>query len=310
MTSSQDKPPATVTSIAARFAGPPAIAQAARLASDAIKEARRTAALSAAVEGKELNGFLAHITGVVQAYLGGTGEGWDCAMRELLPQAINLLTLSGRPLTLDAICKLVSSAPRSLVEAAAPEWAAGSRDCAWVILDAEERTAALQTTEPGQQAELVAREFAAACDYWLTHFPSLDERTRNGLLATFAGIAPPPATQSPKVPYQAAKTNQSGNRAEFLRVQYNNGEINLWPYQDFGLVVSASPEKLSIRARDNFTLFLRGEHLRPLLDDIQARRTVELVCFDPARHILPPAGATVIHLIAWRVDRDLKPGDD
>lgn len=103
---------------------------------------------------------------------------WERAMRELLRNAIDLLSLSQGTMTLEDICTLVAEAPQSPAQVGDTEWQ-NSSFCAKCI-----RNADAKTKTPREK-----HDFDMAVRYWLRNYANLAPRTRTSVVATFTSIA-------------------------------------------------------------------------------------------------------------------------
>ncbi len=116
----------------------------------------------------------------------GSGDGrsrggdpfWERAMRSLIRNCVDVLIMSGEPVSLHAMFDLVRSAPADPACLASKEWK--SRSACWRQLEIA-RDRAL-----GTSWEVDCREVAG---YWLIHFPSLGEKTRGSIIAMFSTLA-------------------------------------------------------------------------------------------------------------------------
>jgi hypothetical protein len=116
----------------------------------------------------------------------GSGEGrsrggdpfWERAMRSLIRNCVDLLVMAGEPVSLHAMFDVVRSAPPDAASVASPVWKSRS-DC-WSHLEVA-RDRAL-----GKSWEVDCREVAG---YWLSHFPTLGEKTRGSIVAMFSTLA-------------------------------------------------------------------------------------------------------------------------
>lgn len=106
---------------------------------------------------------------------------WTRATKELIRNAVDALTLAGAPLTLDAICDLIASAPTEAPQP--PEWRTGPGLCASVFRAIQAQVSAGAYT-PAQihTLEVTGR-------YWLQSFATLNAKTRSSITATFTSIA-------------------------------------------------------------------------------------------------------------------------
>lgn len=110
---------------------------------------------------------------------GGRGdEGyWRRAARQLMRNAVDLLSLSGGRVTVPDLYRVVISAPTSTEQLRTEEWKANSF-CFRCLADADKRTKA-----PRQVAD-----FAIVADYFVVEFPALSEKTRSVIVSTFTSM--------------------------------------------------------------------------------------------------------------------------
>jgi type IV secretory pathway TraG/TraD family ATPase VirD4 len=130
---------------------------------------------------ENLVNLLTQVTELVEGKVEQSGDGafWTRAMRELLRNAIDLLSLSQGSLTLENICTLVTDAPQSLAQIADERWQQASF-CAKCIKLADEKK---------NKTVREAHDFEASLRYWLKSYPSLSDRTRAGIVSTFTSVA-------------------------------------------------------------------------------------------------------------------------
>lgn len=102
---------------------------------------------------------------------------WPRATRQLLRNAIDLITLAGDAVTLDTISELVASAPITAPQS--DEWRDGNTYCATCI-----RKAVAAPKSPRQVHDL-----GTAGRYWLKSFATMNDRTRTSIIATFTATA-------------------------------------------------------------------------------------------------------------------------
>jgi hypothetical protein len=103
---------------------------------------------------------------------------WERAMRSLVRNCVDLLVMAGEPVSLHAMFDVVRSAPAEMASLASPAWK--SRSACWRQLEIA-RDRAL-----GKSWEIDCREVAG---YWLSHFPTLGEKTRGSIVAMFSTLA-------------------------------------------------------------------------------------------------------------------------
>jgi hypothetical protein len=103
---------------------------------------------------------------------------WERAMRSLVRNCVDVLVMAGEPVSLHAMFDVVRSAPADTASVSSPSWR--SRSCCWRQLElARERAL-------GKSWEIDCREVAG---YWLSHFPTLGEKTRGSIVAMFSTLA-------------------------------------------------------------------------------------------------------------------------
>ena len=115
---------------------------------------------------------------------GGGDKFWDRAMREMLRNAIDLLSIVQGKLTLNDIRAVILDAPQRLSQCdldttEGQQWAKKSF-CAHLITEAANR----QNLTPRQ-----AHDLEIAADYWLKSYPALNDRTRTSIVATFTSVS-------------------------------------------------------------------------------------------------------------------------
>jgi hypothetical protein len=103
---------------------------------------------------------------------------WERAMRSLVRNCAELLTMAGEPVTLHAMFEVVRSAPPDHASLAATGWRDTS--ACWAMLEAARARAG------GTPWEIDCREVAG---YWLGHFPTLGDKTRGSIIAMFSTLA-------------------------------------------------------------------------------------------------------------------------
>jgi hypothetical protein len=99
-------------------------------------------------------------------------------MRSLIRNCVDVLAMAGEPVSLHAMFDVVRSAPADSASVASPEWRL--RSPCWSRLEAA-RDRAL-----GTPWEVDCREVVG---YWLSHFPTLGEKTRGSIVAMFSTLA-------------------------------------------------------------------------------------------------------------------------
>jgi len=103
---------------------------------------------------------------------------WDRSMRVLLRNAIEIITIAKGRITLEDICRFVLEAPQSLEQLSDEQWRQSSFT-AQCIAEAD--------------AKPKSRQEEHDCDvsirYWLNSWPTLADRTRSSIVATFESVA-------------------------------------------------------------------------------------------------------------------------
>jgi hypothetical protein len=109
---------------------------------------------------------------------GGGDPFWDRAMRSLIRNAVDVLSMACEPVSLHGIFEVLRGAPQSPSIAESEEWRA--RSPLWAHVTAARQRAA------GTGWEVDLREVEG---YWLDHFPALGEKTRGSIVAMFTTLA-------------------------------------------------------------------------------------------------------------------------
>lgn len=105
---------------------------------------------------------------------------WESSRDVLIRNASELLSLAQKPITLDAICELVASAPESPRDVGDPAWRSSSF-CAATIDEAQRLVA--------QKGPRERHDFEIAARYWLKIYAAMADRTRSGVVATLIAMA-------------------------------------------------------------------------------------------------------------------------
>jgi hypothetical protein len=103
---------------------------------------------------------------------------WERAMRSLIRNCVDVLSMAGEPVSLHAMFDAIRSAPGDLGCVGSQPWK-GDSAC-WRWLEAARDNAL------GRPWEIDCREVAG---YWLRHFPTLGEKTRGSIVAMFSTLA-------------------------------------------------------------------------------------------------------------------------
>lgn len=98
---------------------------------------------------------------------------WERSGKELLRNAIDIISLSGQSLTLDLLRRFITSAPQTAAQADDPAWDQHSF-CAQLM-----REAAGNVHTPRQ-----AHDFEVSANYWHKQYPVLGDRTRSSVVIT------------------------------------------------------------------------------------------------------------------------------
>lgn len=107
---------------------------------------------------------------------------WQKEMRKLLRNAIDLLNITGKTVSLPNIYELVMSAPQSADQAISEDWQAGSYcyDCVLAGMEMKER---------GELTAIQQSDYQLCFNYWLKEFARIPEKTRGTIISTFTGMA-------------------------------------------------------------------------------------------------------------------------
>lgn len=129
---------------------------------------------------ENLVNLLSHITEIAEgkAEQNGGDAFWARAMRELIRNGIDLLSIARGSITLEDICRLIAEAPQNTAQLLDEKWRATS-SCA----------ACLQLADEKKKSEREAHDFDVTARYWLKSFPELSDRTRTGIVSTFTSVA-------------------------------------------------------------------------------------------------------------------------
>lgn len=118
---------------------------------------------------------------------------WMDGVRELMRNGIDLLKASKEKMTFNALCSIIDAAPSNTAEADSPEWRENS-ECYQAIQKAGAYFAGVKKRLPQlsskerEQFQSEERDFKASHDYFLSKFPSLDERPRSGIVSMWNGL--------------------------------------------------------------------------------------------------------------------------
>ena len=103
---------------------------------------------------------------------------WERAMKSLVRNCVDVLLMAGEPVSLHAMFDVIRSAPAVPANVPSDSWRCQS-GC-WRRLEAARARAR------GKSWEIDCREVAG---YWLSHFPTLGEKTRGSVVAMFSTLA-------------------------------------------------------------------------------------------------------------------------
>jgi hypothetical protein len=113
---------------------------------------------------------------------GGSSQGdnafFQQACRTMLRNTIDLMVMATGTASVGEICRLVAAMPRSMDQVRSEEWRASSY-CYRLLKQADERAKSVREQ----------RDYTAVLDYILIDFPSLADRTRSSITATFMAFA-------------------------------------------------------------------------------------------------------------------------
>jgi NAD(P)-dependent dehydrogenase (short-subunit alcohol dehydrogenase family) len=112
------------------------------------------------------------------AHARGGDPFWERAMRSLIRNCADVLLMSGETVTLHAMFEVIRSAPIEAAQLASREWRSQSECC--------RRLDAAREPALGKSWEVDCREVSG---YWLSHFPTLGEKTRGSIVAMFSTLA-------------------------------------------------------------------------------------------------------------------------
>jgi hypothetical protein len=99
-------------------------------------------------------------------------------MRSLIRNCVDALVMGGASVSLHAMFDVVRSAPPDAASLASPDWQ--KRSACWRLLETARQNAS------GRAWEVDCKEVSG---YWLTHFPTLGDRTRGSIVAMFSTLA-------------------------------------------------------------------------------------------------------------------------
>lgn len=103
---------------------------------------------------------------------------WDRALKQLLRNSIDLLSIARGQLRMVELYELITSAPQNPEQLRSEDWQKNSF-CMRCIREAETR----------EKSEQQRHDFAISARFWLSEFPMLSDRTRSIILSTFTSLA-------------------------------------------------------------------------------------------------------------------------
>jgi hypothetical protein len=109
---------------------------------------------------------------------GGSDPFWERAMKSLVRNCVDLLRLARQPVSLPAMFELIRSAPESPARAADQDWLKTSF-CHRCVEEAGRQSGAGATADDCRET----------CGFWVHQFPTLGDKTRGSLVATFTTLA-------------------------------------------------------------------------------------------------------------------------
>jgi hypothetical protein len=127
---------------------------------------------------------------------------WDDALRELLTHAVDLVVFGTRAvgiqagrldaeprLTLEDLTEVIRTAPQSRAEAASSAWRNPKTSLCWRFLHAANEQLAKCGRLHAEEEEGRFRDLVQTVDYWMSAFPSLNDRTRSVVVSSFTSKA-------------------------------------------------------------------------------------------------------------------------
>lgn len=103
---------------------------------------------------------------------------WDRALKQLLRNSVDLLSIARGQLRMVELYELIVSAPQNPEQLRSESWQKGSF-CMKCVRDAETR----------EKSEQQRHDFAVCARFWMSEFPALSDRTRSIILSTFTSLA-------------------------------------------------------------------------------------------------------------------------
>lgn len=130
---------------------------------------------------ENLVNLLSTITEIAEGSGGAGGDRdkyWERAARQMLRNAVDVLSLAGEPMTLDALIQFIADAPRSAAQVFEADWQGNS----FLYRTLEKAEANAKTPRQIHDQETAAR-------YWFNQFATMDERPRSSIISTFTSTA-------------------------------------------------------------------------------------------------------------------------
>jgi TraM recognition site of TraD and TraG len=106
-------------------------------------------------------------------------EYWQRAMKQLIRNAIDLLLMAGRTVSLLEIAQIINSAPQTEAQATDKHWQQSSRLYSYLLAGQKAASA-----NPANQ-----NAYQLTGNFWLSEFPNLAAPTRSGVVSTFTTLA-------------------------------------------------------------------------------------------------------------------------
>ncbi|HEV2331361.1 MAG TPA: TraM recognition domain-containing protein [Verrucomicrobiae bacterium] len=104
---------------------------------------------------------------------------WERAVKQMLRNAIDLLTIASGAVSLPELFEIVRTAPQDSNEVASAAWKSDS-----ICFDYIQKAGDNATKNPNLQPE-----YAMAAKYWLEEFPRMDNRPRSSIVSLFTTLA-------------------------------------------------------------------------------------------------------------------------
>ncbi|HTR43595.1 MAG TPA: TraM recognition domain-containing protein [Pseudomonadales bacterium] len=104
---------------------------------------------------------------------------WDRAVKQMLRNAVDLLTIASGTVNLPELFEIVRTAPQDSNEVASAAWRSDS-----ICFDYIQKAGDNATKNPNLQPE-----YAMAAKYWLEEFPRMDNRPRSSIVSLFTTLA-------------------------------------------------------------------------------------------------------------------------